>query len=75
MTKRRIACLQIDIQFGDVKANLQAVANQFNHLDSDIDTVVLPEFWPMGYSLDILDEIVEYDMLTPIKTLAKQYNV
>jgi predicted amidohydrolase len=75
MTKCRIACLQIDIQFGDVKANVQAVANQFNHLDSDIDTVVLPEFWPMGYSLDRLEEIVEYDMLTPMKALAKQYNV
>jgi len=75
MTKRRIACLQIDIQFGDVEANLQAVANQFNQLDADVDTVVLPEFWPVGYSLDTLDEIVGYDMLTPIKTLAKQYNV
>ena len=75
MTKRRIACLQIDIQFGDVTANLQAVANQFNQLDADVDTIVLPEFWPVGYSLDTLDEIVGYDMLTPIKTLAKQFNV
>ncbi|GEM00937.1 Predicted amidohydrolase [Halolactibacillus halophilus] len=75
MTKRRIACLQIDIQFGNVKANLQAVANHFKQLDSEVDTVVLPEFWPMGYSLDSLDEIASYDVLTPIKTLAKQYNV
>lgn len=75
MIKRRIACLQIDIQFGDLTANLQEVAKQFNHLDADVDTVVLPEFWPMGYSLDRLAEVVEYDMLTPIKTLAKQYNV
>lgn len=75
MTNQRIACLQIDIQFGDVPANLREVAQQFKALGPDVDTVVLPEFWPMGYSLDQLAEIVEYDMLTPIITLAKQYNV
>lgn len=75
MTKRRIACLQIDIQFGDVTANITQVTEQFKQLPANVDTVVLPEFWPMGYSLDILGEIVSYDMLTPIKTLAKQYNV
>lgn len=75
VTLKHVACLQMDIQFGDVKANLDYVKAQFKQLSEQVDTVILPEFWPMGYRLDMLADVVTYDLLSPLQTLAKSYGV
>lgn len=75
VTLKHVACLQMDIQFGDVKANLDYVKAHFKQLSAEVDTVILPEFWPMGYRLDMLADVVTYDLLSPLQTLAKSYGV
>lgn len=75
VTLKHVACLQMDIQFGDVKANLDHIKAQFKQLSSKVDTVILPEFWPMGYRLDMLADVVTNDLLTPLQTLAKVHDV
>ncbi|RIW38289.1 carbon-nitrogen family hydrolase [Bacillus salacetis] len=58
----RIACLQIDIQFGKPEENRRTVAEEFRLLfekETGVDVVVLPELWTTGYDLARLDEIAD----------------
>ncbi|MGG5253587.1 carbon-nitrogen family hydrolase [Neobacillus sp. SM06] len=56
----RVACLQIDIAFGDPKANFKNVEKQFQALEAhNLDVVVLPELWTTGYDLTRLEEIAD----------------
>jgi omega-amidase len=58
--KIKIACLQMDIAFGDPAKNYQtALALIKNALVEKPDILVLPELWTTGYDLTRLDEIAD----------------
>ena len=55
-----IACLQLDIAYGDPAANHAHVeAKMTEALASQPDVIVLPELWNTGYDLTRLDEIAD----------------
>lgn len=74
-----IAVLQFEVEFGDIKANMEKVEELFlNSNLKDIDIVVLPEMWTTGYDLENIHQLA-MDHLEPVKSfiqkLAKKYNV
>ncbi|WP_456271079.1 carbon-nitrogen family hydrolase [Bacillus sp. AK031] len=76
----RIACMQIDIEFGDPEKNRQTVKEEFHNLfqrEKDLDVVVLPELWTTGYDLTRLDEISDKEGTKSkefLSNLAKKYS-
>ena len=73
-----IACIQMDIAFGEPKKNKQTVVRYMEQIACDADVVVLPELWTTGYDLarlgDIADENGEHTK-TFLSSLAQTYNV
>ncbi|WP_445613820.1 carbon-nitrogen family hydrolase [Geobacillus sp. YF-1] len=58
----RIACLQLDIAFGDPQTNEQQAETAVQSAANEgADIVVLPELWTTGYDLTRLDEIADDD--------------
>lgn len=56
----RIACLQLDIAFGDPAKNVQQAEQAVESAAKDgADIIVLPELWTTGYDLTRLDEIAD----------------
>ncbi len=57
--KLRIACLQINIAFGQPEKNMARVEQEIKQIVSQdqIDVIVLPELWTTGYDLERLPEI------------------
>ncbi|MGM0844884.1 MAG: carbon-nitrogen family hydrolase [Bacillota bacterium] len=76
----RIACLQIDIQYGKPEENRKIVTREFQRLfekGEEHDVVVLPELWTTGYDLTRLDEISDDEGKKSIEflsRLSKKYN-
>ncbi|RNA67777.1 carbon-nitrogen family hydrolase [Alteribacter keqinensis] len=77
--KVNTALLQIDIAFGDPKANRTKVERYFHEaMKQKTDVVVLPELWTTGYDLGRLDEIADRgaeETVGFISALAKEYSV
>jgi omega-amidase len=75
----KIACLQLDIAFGNPSENERRVEREIEKISKDHpDIIVLPELWTTGYDLTRLDEIAdEGGMRTKafIQKLAKSYHV
>lgn len=73
-----IACVQMDIAFGEPEKNKQTVVRYMEQIARNVDVVVLPELWTTGYDLarlgDIADENGE-DAKTFLSSLARAYNV
>lgn len=59
--KLKIAIFQLDIAFGDPKANIKKVTKYLERLDSTTDLVLLPELWLTGYDLDHLEKTADPD--------------
>lgn len=56
----KIACLQLDIAFGNPAENEQRVEKEIEKIAKDRpDIIVLPELWTTGYDLTRLDEIAD----------------
>ncbi|OES45408.1 carbon-nitrogen family hydrolase [Domibacillus iocasae] len=56
----KIACLQMNITFGDPEANYDRAANFLKKAsDAGCELAVLPELWTTGYDLTRLDEIAD----------------
>ncbi|ANC76600.1 hydrolase [Fictibacillus phosphorivorans] len=55
----KIACIQVDIHYGDHKKNYEHIENKIREavVQHQPDTIVLPELWDTGYDLTRLDEI------------------
>ncbi|MBN3554941.1 carbon-nitrogen family hydrolase [Fictibacillus nanhaiensis] len=55
----KIACIQVDIHYGDPKKNYEHIENKIREavVQHQPDTIVLPELWDTGYDLTRLDEI------------------
>lgn len=77
--KLKIACLQMDIAFGDPNKNFQSAQKLIeNAVTENPDIIVLPELWTTGYDLTRLDAIADEDAGETIKFLqqaAKKYQV
>ncbi|KUP09501.1 hydrolase [Bacillus coahuilensis m2-6] len=77
MTK--VACIQMDISFGDPVKNRETVTKAFQKLfrEEKVDVVVLPELWTTGYDLSRIHEIGDKDgreVDSFLSTLAKTYS-
>ncbi|MBH0166172.1 carbon-nitrogen family hydrolase [Fictibacillus sp. 7GRE50] len=59
----KIACIQVDIQYGKPDENYQHIENKIRKAvkHHNPDTIVLPELWDTGYDLTRLDEISDHD--------------
>ncbi|MBB3868145.1 carbon-nitrogen family hydrolase [Parageobacillus toebii NBRC 107807] len=75
----KIACLQLDIAFGNPNENERRVEREIEKISKNHpDIIVLPELWTTGYDLTRLDEIAdEGGMRTKafIQKLAKSHHV
>ncbi|MBB5323920.1 putative amidohydrolase [Anoxybacillus tepidamans] len=75
----KIACLQLDIAFGDPAENKRRVQSELENVyKQQLDIIVLPELWTTGYDLPRLDEIADEDgadIKSFISELAQMYNV
>ncbi|MFX3624091.1 MAG: carbon-nitrogen family hydrolase [Ectobacillus sp.] len=75
----KVACLQLDVAFGDVEAN---VANASKAIEAAMieapDVIVLPELWTTGYDLTRLNVLADIEGSFSKRILsdwAKQYKV
>ncbi len=77
--KFTIACIQMDIAFGDTNKNYQLAERLIEQAVSEKpDIIVLPELWTTGYDLTRLDTIADKDAqetITFLKHAAKKYQV
>lgn len=75
----KIACLQMDIAFGEPAKNYQSAEKLIEKAMSEKpDIIVLPELWTTGYDLTRLENIADPDALQTIEFLvkaAKKYHV
>ncbi|KHD84867.1 carbon-nitrogen family hydrolase [Heyndrickxia ginsengihumi] len=77
--KKKIACIQLDIEFGNPKANYEKVESWLQKaVKQHCDIAVLPELWTTGYDLNHLSTIADDHAKTSIAFLskfAKQYGI
>ncbi|UAL53889.1 MULTISPECIES: carbon-nitrogen family hydrolase [Metabacillus] len=76
----KVACLQIDLVFGDPEANIETVKKEIEKIAASEkpDVIVLPELWTTGYDLTRLDEIADPNgskTIALVSSLAKTYEV
>ena len=77
--KMKVACIQMDIVFGDVEKNIENAKNKISEaMKERPDVIVLPELWTTGYDLTRLSEIADRDGVETKEKLiewAKRYDV
>ncbi|MEY8347576.1 carbon-nitrogen family hydrolase [Bacillus cereus] len=77
--KMKVACIQMDIAFGDVKINMENAKKKIEEaMQGNPDIIVLPELWTTGYDLERLPEIADKDGIQTKQLLsewAQQYSV
>jgi omega-amidase len=77
--KVKIACLQMDIAFGDPKKNYETAEKHIEEaMRENPNIIVLPELWTTGYDLTRLDSIADRGAAKTIdflKNAAKKYKV
>ncbi len=74
----KIACVQMDIVFGEPEKNYQQVLNYLTEaVDNGADTIVFPEMWNTGYALTKLDTLADSTNRTVemLKDFAKNNSV
>ncbi|WP_338753249.1 carbon-nitrogen family hydrolase [Bacillus sp. FJAT-52991] len=71
--KMKIACLQMDIAFGDPTTNYQRAEQWLQQVaDQGCELAILPELWTTGYDLTRLDEIADQEAIQAIAFLSEQ---
>lgn len=74
----KIACVQMDIAFGDPEANFQKVSEYLEEAaENGAETIVLPEMWNTGYALTELKSLADGSNRTVgfLKEFAKTHQV
>ncbi len=74
----KIACVQMDIAFGDPETNYEQVGQLLKEAaENDADVIVLPEMWNTGYALAELSELADADGRTIrfLQEFARQHRV
>lgn len=60
MSKMKIACVQMDIAFGEPDQNYTAIEKYIEEAaKAQADVIVFPEMWNTGYALDQLDRLAD----------------
>ncbi|PEB53142.1 carbon-nitrogen hydrolase [Bacillus pseudomycoides] len=68
----KVACIQIDIAFGNVKTNIEHAKKKIEQaMHEKPDVIVLPELWTTGYDLKRLPEIADKDGVETRELLTK----
>lgn len=79
MMNWKIACIQMDIAFGQPEVNYQVAEQLIDKASrSNPDIIVLPELWTTGYDLTRLNELADLEAhktISFLQTLAKKYHV
>lgn len=70
--KWKVACLQMDIAYGDPEKNYKEAEKWIANAASEANVVVLPEMWTTGYDLTRLDEIADKEARRSIEFLQEQ---
>lgn len=77
--KMKIACLQMDIAFGEPIKNYENATNLIKKaMEQKPDIIVLPELWTTGYDLTRLEKISDKNAIETImflKSAAKNFQV
>ncbi|RHW43452.1 carbon-nitrogen family hydrolase [Neobacillus notoginsengisoli] len=75
----KIACVQMNVQFGDIEQNFSSVENHVKKAAAEkADTIVFPEMWNTGYALNQLDQLADENGQRArkfLKELAVTFNV
>lgn len=74
----KIACVQMDIAFGQPELNYRKVLDYLTEAASNgAETIVLPEMWNTGYALTELDTLADSTNRTVelLKSFAKEHKV
>lgn len=74
----KIACVQMDIAFGEPELNYQRVMDYLREAAANgADTIVLPEMWNTGYALTELETLADSSNRTVemLKSFAKEHAV
>ncbi|GAM13733.1 Aliphatic amidase amiE [Mesobacillus selenatarsenatis SF-1] len=78
MMKYKIACLQMDIAFGNPEQNYKKASDLIHQANAqNPDIIVLPELWTTGYDLDNLKDTAEEEAQEAkvfFKDAAEKYN-
>jgi omega-amidase len=78
MMKYKIACLQMDIAFGNPEQNYKKASELIHQANAqNPDIIVLPELWTTGYDLDNLKDTAEEEAQEAkvfFKDAAEKYN-
>ncbi|WP_416827057.1 carbon-nitrogen family hydrolase [Ectobacillus polymachus] len=68
----KVACLQLDICFGNIEANVQYVEKELQHaMEERPDVVLLPELWTTAYDLERLDVLADEDGISSRRLLSR----
>ena len=77
--KMKIACVQMNISYGEPEKNFAAVEKYIKEAaKTNVDVIVFPEMWNTGYALDRLDSLADengQETKKLFEKLAKEYNV
>ena len=74
----KIACVQMDIAFGDPELNFQRVSEYLTEAaENGAETIVLPEMWNTGYALTELKDLADSNnrTLNFLKEFTKNHEV
>ncbi|MGI2328007.1 carbon-nitrogen family hydrolase [Planococcus sp. YIM B11945] len=74
----KIACVQMDIAFGNPEANFQQVLSYLEEAAANgADVIVLPEMWNTGYALTELENLADSNLRTVafLQDFAKTHGV
>jgi omega-amidase len=77
--KMKVACVQMDIYYGEPEKNFAAIENYIKTAAlSNADTIVFPEMWNTGYALTELNNLADKNgekTRELLAKLAKEYNM
>ena len=79
MEKIKVSAIQMCSKIGDKKANIEKVKKLIErNIDSDVDVIVLPEVWTVGwapkYFQKCAEEISKSETIDFLSQIAKKYN-
>jgi omega-amidase len=72
----KIALIQSDLYWEDASKNRKSFESKINHIDSEVDLVILPEMFSTGFTMNAeqVAENMQGETVLWLQTLAKQKN-
>ena len=75
--KLKIAIIQFDIVWEDIKKNLTIIESKLKHINDDVDLIILPEMFLTGFSMNVAKNAVymDGDEISKVKEWAATKNM